>query len=554
MGTIHATMGDVDLTIGHIVRYGTEMHSASKVITCTDDGSRRATFPEVGARAAQLAHGLRELGVDQGERVGTLLFNTQEHQELYLAVPAMGAVLHTLNFRLSPDQLAYIINHADDAVIFVEAVLAPLLAGVLPRCPRVRTVVVVGDVPPGSELPDGGLLYETVLGGQPDSFDWPDLDERSAAAMCYTSGTTGDPKGVVYSHRSTFLHSLTFGGALSLVPEDRILAVVPMFHVNAWGIPYSAWMSGIDLLMPSRFMQAEPLCRFIAAERATFSAGVPTVWADVLRYGEEHAIDLSSLRSILVGGSALPVWMIDAFRDRYGIDVDQGWGMTETSPAVCVGRPPKGSDPAKATSYRSAAGRRVVGTELRIVDDEEQEVPADGTTAGEIQVRGPWVTDGYHELDAPDRIAVDKAGRRWLRTGDLGTIDSERVVRITDRLKDVIKSGGEWISSVELENVIAAHPDVVEAAVIGVPDTRWFERPLAVVVRRAGATIRADDLAKHVASSVPTWWTPERWAFTDELPKTSTLKFDKRALRSHHAAGGLMVESVAGTTLPDPVD
>jgi fatty-acyl-CoA synthase len=546
MAMIKATMGDVDLTIGHIVRYGTEMHAASEVVTSAGDGARRATFPEVGARAAQLAHGLRQLGVEQGERVGTLLFNSQEHQELYLAVPAMGAVLHTLNFRLPPEQLAFVIKHADDAVIVVEAVLAPLLVGVLPHCPRVRAVVVVGEAAPGTAVPDGALPYETLLQGQSDVFEWPDVDERSAAAMCYTSGTTGDPKGIVYSHRSTYLHSLTFWAASSLCAEDRILTVVPMFHVNAWGLPYTAWMSGSDLLMPSRFLQAEPLCRFIAAERATFSAGVPTVWADVLRHGEEHPVDLSSLRSIIVAGSALPVWMIEAFRDRYGVDVDQGWGMTETSPLVCLGTPPKGSDPAKATTYRSAIGRRSVGTELRIVDADGREVPADGIAVGEIQVRGPWIADRYHDLDDPSRIAVDEADHRWLRTGDLATIDREHMVRITDRIKDVIKSGGEWISSVELENVIAAHADVVEAAVIGVPDDRWFERPLAVVVRTPGADVAADDLAKHVAASLPTWWTPERWTFIEELPKNATLKLDKRALRARHAGGGFIVETISG--------
>jgi fatty-acyl-CoA synthase len=541
-------MGDVDLTIGHIVRYGTEMHMASEVVTCTGDSARRATFPEVGARAAQLAHGLRELGVAQGERVGTLLFNTQEHQELYLAVPAMGAVLHTLNFRLSPEQLAFVINHADDSILVVEAVLAPLVAGVLPHCPGVRSVVVVGNPPPGTELPDG-VAYETLLDGQPDAFAWPDVDERSPAAMCYTSGTTGDPKGVVYSHRSTYLHSLTFNARLAMGHDERMLTVVPMFHVNAWGIPYAAWMSGSDLLMPSRFLQPEPLCQFIAAERATLSAGVPTVWADVLRHGENHNIDLSSLRSIIVGGSAVPVWMIEAFRDRYGIDVDQAWGMTETSPMVSLALPPKGSDAADATRYRSAIGRRVVGTDLRIVDPEGNEVPADGTAVGEIQVRGPWITDGYHDRDDVDCMAIDGAGRRWLRTGDLATIDGERVVRITDRIKDVIKSGGEWISSVELENVLAAHPDVAEAAVIGIPNERWFERPLAVVVRTPGSEVGPDDLAKHVAAArLPTWWTPEQWTFTDELPKTSTLKFDKRTLRAHHEQGGFAVETISGTS------
>ncbi len=539
-----STMGDVELGVAMILEHGRTVYPGSKVVTFTGEGVRTATFAEVADRSAQLAHGLRSLGIDADQRVGTLLFNCQEHQEAYFAVPAMGAVLHTLNFRLHPDQLAYIVGHADDRVIIFEGFLAPVLLPLRPRLTTVTHYVMVGDAPPGVEVPADVIRYEDLLAGRPTTFAWPRIPERSAAAMCYTSGTTGDPKGVVYSHRSTFLHSLSFIGVGQLTEKDRALAIVPMFHVNAWGMPYACWFAGTDLLMPSRFLQADPLSRFMAAEPPTFSAGVPTVWGDLLRWADANQPDWSSIRNVVVGGSAVPASLIEGFRTRHGLQITQAWGMTETSPLGAMALPPRGTAPDDELRYRTKTGRPLAGITLRIVDDSGVPLPHDGVAMGEIQAIGPWVTASYHGDPAPEKFQVDPDGSVWLRTGDVATIDAEGYLQITDRAKDVIKSGGEWISSVDLENTLMGHPAVAEAAVVAVPDAQWDERPLACVVVKEGMSVTADELAAFLQERVAKWWVPERWSFIDEVPKTSTLKFDKKVLRAKHGAGGLDVTTL----------
>jgi fatty-acyl-CoA synthase len=524
-------MQDYPLTVRMIFDRGRQIFSTSEIVTFEDTYTRRASFEEVASRVVRLASALDRLGIGAGDRVGTLCWNTQEHVEAYFAIPLIGAVLHTLNLRLFPDQLTYVINHAADRVIIVDGSLVPTLARVLPALTTVEQIIVVGGGD-ASALGRHVLRYDDLIANGSATFEWPEMDERSAAGMCYTTGTTGDPKGVVYSHRSTVLH--TFGGllALGMNERERILPVVPMFHANAWGLPYEAWFCGADLVMPSRFLQPEPLCRLIAQERVTYTGAVPTVWNDVLRYAEQNPVDFSSLRTIVCGGSAVPKSLIERFRDRFGVSMLQGWGMTETSPVGAVSHPPKGRPPEQEMDWRAKTGRVIAGIELRIVDDESNVLPWDGETVGEIEVRGPWVTGSYYQDDAPDKFDDG-----WLRTGDVGSVDRLGFVQITDRAKDVVKSGGEWISSMEIENHLMAHPDVVEAAVIGVPDDRWDERPLAVVVVRPSMSTDADDLRGFLADKIARWWLPERWTFVPELPKTSVGKFDKKALRAEYQAG-----------------
>ena len=541
---MRSTMQDVPLTIASIYRHGARVHRRSKVLTFDGAGTSEATFSEVAERAERLAAALRRLGVGDGDTVGTFMWNNQEHLEAYLAVPCMGAVLHTLNLRLFPQQLVHIVNQAEDKVILVNSTVLPLLARVAAELKTVEHYVLVDDGAPVDEAMLAALgqvlRYEELLSAEQPGFEWPELDERSAAAMCYTSGTTGDPKGVVYSHRSTWLHAFAYNSAseLSLSERDRAVVIVPMFHVNAWGWPYVAWMCGADLVMPGRFLQGEPLVRMIESTRATVSAGVPTIWNEVLNHlGADPDHDLSSLRGLISGGSALPPSIVEGF-DRLGIRMLQGWGMTETSPICAVSEPPGDAD-AWDVEWRLRTGRVVPGVELRIVTEDGREAPWDGVTTGEIEVRGPWITGSYHLDPAPEKFHDG-----WLRTGDIGSLDDHGFLQISDRLKDVIKSGGEWISSVELENEVMGHPDVIEASVIGVPDPKWGERPLAVVVRRDGATVTASELRDWLDGRVARWWVPERWAFVETVPKTSVGKFDKKALRGMESGGELAVEAL----------
>ncbi|OAK51763.1 long-chain fatty acid--CoA ligase [Rhodococcoides kyotonense] len=538
-----STMQDTPLSIGQLVRFGTTIHADARITTWGDDGPSTVTFAQLGRRAAQLAHGLRSIGIDDDQRVATFMWNNAAHMEAYMAVPAMGAVLHTLNIRLFPEQLVYIAEHAEDRVIIADASLLPLLTPLLPQMPTVRYLVVVGADPADVQAPSHieVLNYDALLDGKPEAFDWPELDERSAAAMCYTSGTTGDPKGVVYSHRSIWLHSMQacMSDTMGLAQSDKVLAIVPMFHAMSWGLPYAALMVGASMIMPDKYLQPAPLADMIATLRPTAAAAVPTIWQALYAHLAEHPVDLSCLRDVLVGGSACPPSLMRAFHEEYGVHITQAWGMTETSPVGTSGRPDVGLSPEEEFDLRCTQGRFIAAVRARIVDDAGTELPWDGTSVGELEVRGPWITGSYYRNDASDKFDDG-----WLRTGDVGTISSRGYLTLTDRAKDIIKSGGEWISSVELENHVMEHPDVREAAVIGVPDAKWDERPLVAVVVRDGASITADELKKFLDGRVAHWQLPERWTFIDEVPKTSVGKYDKKRLRSTHAEGGLTVVEI----------
>ena len=538
---MRSTMQPEQLNISTILQFGATVHKDAVVTTWTDSGPRRVNFGEIGARAAQLANALRSLGIDGDQRVATFQWNNSEHLEAYLAVPSMGAVLHPLNIRLFPDQLEFVVNHAEDKVIIVDPTLVPLLQPLLPRFSTVEHVIVTGGAAGSIEVPEGVQVhdYEELLAAQPAEFDWPVVDENDGAAMCYTSGTTGDPKGVVYSHRSIYLHSMQvcMSDGMDISLDDNVLAIVPMFHAMSWGLPYAAFLVGASLLMPERFLQPEPLAAMIHAEKPTLAAAVPTIWQAVDAYSVEHPIDMSSFRSVVVGGSSCPPELIRKFRDKYGINITHAWGMTETSPIGTLSRPKADLPEDKQFELRQTQGRLLAGVKARIVDDAGEALPWDGESVGELQVRGPWITGSYYKGDASD--SFDDG---WLRTGDVGFIKPEAFLQLTDRAKDIIKSGGEWISSVEVENYLLEHPSVAEAAVIGVPDPKWDERPLATIVVKEGlADPDVEDLRAHLAERMAKWQVPERFAFVDEIPKTSVGKLDKKRIRSSHAEGELDV-------------
>ena len=533
-------MQDRQLTIPAMFHHGAKIHSASEIASFDGQSSRYTTYGALASRVGRLANVLHRLGIRPGDRVGTFCWNTPEHFEAYLAVTSVGAVLHTNNVRLFPDQLAYIVNHAADRIIIVDASLIPVLAKAAGQFRTVERFLVIGRST--ETLPAECLDYEEQLASADSKYRWPDIDERSAAGMCYTSGTTGNPKGVVYSHRSTVLHASATGSpaCLCLSDRDRVLLVPSMFHANAWGLPWAAWLTGAAMISPGRHLQAQPLCRLISEEHPTVSAGVPTIWSDVLRYAETHCVDFSSVRMILSAGSAVPRSLIESYRRRHRVPLVQGWGMTETSPLVTIAIPPKGCTEEDEVDYHATAGRLLPGCEMRIITDDGQVAPDDGETVGELEVRGPWITGAYYGDDSGDMFHDG-----WLRTGDVGTLDARGYLRIKDRTKDVIKSGGEWVSSLELEDAIMAHPDVMECAVVGIPDQRWDERPLACVVLRAGATAAAPEIRSFLLDRVAKWWIPERWAFIEEIPKTSVGKFDKKRLRAQHAAGEIEIVDAA---------
>ncbi|MFF3515450.1 long-chain fatty acid--CoA ligase [Streptomyces sp. NPDC002573] len=551
---VQSTMQDVPLLISRILTHGSTVHGSSQVTTWTGEGEpHRRSYAEIGARAAQLAHALREdIGVRDDDRVATLMWNNAEHVEAYFAIPSMGAVLHTLNLRLPAEQLVWIANHAADRVVIVNGSLLPLLAPLLPHLKTVEHVIVSG---PG----DRSLLaevsaqvheYEDLLAGKPTTYDWPELDERQAAAMCYTSGTTGDPKGVLYSHRSVYLHSMqcNMAQSLGLTDEDTALVVVPQFHVNAWGLPHATFMTGVHLLMPDRFLQPGPLAEMIEKERPTYAAAVPTIWQGLLAELTARPRDVASLAHVTIGGSACPPSLMTAF-DKLGMRVIHAWGMTETSPLGTVARPPAHVLGTEAEfAYRLTQGRFPAGVEARLTGPGGERLPWDGESAGELEVRGPWIAGAYYNgpdaepLRPDDKFSEDG----WLKTGDVGTIDRDGYLTLTDRAKDVIKSGGEWISSVDLENALMSHPDVTEATVVAVPDDKWGERPLAIVVLQEGSTADFTTLRTFLAEEarIAKWQLPERWTILGTVPKTSVGKFDKKLLRRQYAAGELDVTHI----------
>ena len=542
---IQSTMQGGNLSLATLVEYSRKSFPEGRVRTWTGSAFRDISFAEIGEQAAQLAHALDGLGVGRGDRVATFMWNNNEHQVVYAAVPSMGAVLHTLNLRLSPEQAVFILNHADDKVILVDASVAPMLSAYVAQAPGVRHVIVVNGPVESFTAPDWVTVhaYDEFIAGQPTTYNWPgDIDERSAAVLCYTSGTTGDPKGVVYSHRSIYLHSLTATSTtgVGLSNRDSMLAIVPMFHVMSWGLPYAVMMCGATMIMPDRFLQPEPLLAMMAEGRPTLAAAVPTIWQGVAARLHAAPQDISHLREVIVGGAAVPHTMIRAF-DEFNAPITHAWGMTETSPLGSIARPPAGiDDPEEAFAYRVTQGRFPPLVAGRIVDDEGNELPWDGETSGELEVSGPWITGAYYQPDG-NVSAPDKFHDGWLRTGDVATISPDGYMRIVDRTKDNIKTGGEWISSVELENAVMSNPVVLEATVIGVPDAKWDERPfvLAVVASEADADIEAHKA--FLADLVPRWQIPERWSFVTEIPKTSVGKFDKKAVRSRYAEGGYEV-------------
>ncbi|MER5505118.1 long-chain fatty acid--CoA ligase [Streptomyces sp. NPDC002766] len=545
-----STMQDVPLLISRILTHGSRVHGTSQVTTWTGEGEpHRRSFAEIGERTAQLAHALRdELGVAGDDRVATLMWNNAEHVEAYFAIPSMGAVLHTLNLRLPPEQLVWIVNHAADKVVIVNGSLLPLLAPLLDKLPTLEHIVVSG---PGDRSVLAGAHarvheYEELIADRPRTFDWPELDERTAASMCYTSGTTGDPKGVVYSHRSIYLHSMQVNmtQSMGLTDQDISLVVVPQFHVNAWGLPHATFMTGVNMLMPDRFLQPAPLAEMIEGEKPTHAAAVPTIWQGLLAELTAKPRDVSSLVQVTIGGSACPPSLMKAF-DELGMRVCHAWGMTETSPLGTVARPPAhavGTE--EEFAYRLTQGRFPASVEARLTGPGGERLPWDGESAGELEVRGPWIAGAYYNgPDAEPLRPADKFSEDgWLKTGDVGTISADGFLTLTDRAKDVIKSGGEWISSVELENALMSHPDVTEAAVVAVPDEKWGERPLATVVLKEGSTADFETLRAFLASDackIAKWQLPERWTIVEAVPKTSVGKFDKKVLRRRYAEGGL---------------
>lgn len=529
-------MQDKPLLISSLIEHAARYHPDVEIVSRTCEGETvRSSWRHLSKRVAQLANALKRMGVGPGDRVASLAWNTHRHVELYFAVSGIGAILNTVNPRLFPEQVDYIVNHAENRVLFFDITFAGLVADLQPSFATVEHYVALTDA---AHLPgevENAVAYEDLLAAEPDTIDWPVFDERTAASLCYTSGTTGNPKGVLYSHRSTVLHSFmvrTVDG-FSLSSADSVLLVVPLFHVNAWGIPYAAAMCGAKLVLPGPKLDGKSIYELAVSEQCTFSLGVPTVWLGFFQHIDETpGLDLSQLKlsRVVVGGSAAPRAIIARFRQELGVFVIHAWGMSETSPVATIGNLLPGhaglSDDEKI-DIQAKQGRVVYGVELKIIDENGAELPQDGSVAGDLLVRGPWVTSGYFK--GVGGQVLDKDG--WFATGDVAKIDSDGYVVLTDRSKDVIKSGGEWISSIDLENAAVAHPQIQEAAVIGLPHPRWQERPLLIVVPKAGTEPKRDEILNFLSGRVAKWWLPDDVVFVSELPHTATGKLLKTKLR-----------------------
>ncbi|MDP9117562.1 MAG: long-chain fatty acid--CoA ligase [Actinomycetota bacterium] len=531
-------MQDTPLTTNWIFDRGAQYFGTREVITQTAAGVQRSTFGEVAAQTRKVAAAIDSLGISPDGRIGTFGWNTARHLGLYFAIPGTGRVMHTINIRYFPEQLVYTVNHAEDEAVFVDRSLLPLFEQHLPGLTNVQHVIVMDDGATAPLPTDPRVIrYEDLLSGVDETdFSGRVVDERQAAAICYTTGTTGNPKGVLYSHRSTWLHSLASmtTPVFNLRDSDRILPVVPMFHANAWGLPYTAFMAGAALIMPGPDLSPKSLVALMASEKVTIAAGVPTIWMGMVPLLEER--DLSSLRTIICGGSAVPKALSEAWREKIGVPITQAWGMTELSPlgSVCQLRSEFDdlSEDAKA-DVRATGGMAPPGVELRIVDSETRApLPWDDAASGELECRGPWIASQYFRTDEPgENFSPDG----WLRTGDIASISELGYLRLVDRTKDLVKSGGEWISSVDLENAIMAHPKVAEAAVIAIAHPKWSERPMACVVVRDGETLSREEVLDFLRERMTSWQLPDDVVFIDEVPKTSVGKFSKKTLRDRFA-------------------
>ena len=547
---MHGLMMDMPLLISDLIRHADRHHGDTEIVSKTVEGAgkdgtgavHRYTYRDAHRRARRLAKALAKLGMKMHDRVATLAWNGYRHFEIYYAVAGSGGVIHTINPRLFPEQIAYIANHAEDSILCFDLTFLPLVEKLAPQLKSVKRFVLMTDrahMPARSSTVGAVpnlLCYEDLVAAEDDRFAWPKFDERTASCLCYTSGTTGNPKGALYAHRSTILHAYAAAlpDALNLSARDVVLPVVPMFHVNAWGLPYSAALTGTKLVFPGPHLDGKSLHALFEQEGVTMSAGVPTVWLGLLNYMKEQKLKFSTLKCVVIGGSAAPPAMIRTFQEDYGVNVLHAWGMTEMSPlgTVCTFKA-KHLKMSKEERYalQNKPGRVIYGVDTRIVGEEGNELPHDGKAFGELQVRGPWVIQSYFKGEGGDPLRKDEAGAGWFPTGDVVTIDPDGYIQITDRSKDVIKSGGEWISSIDLENIAIAHPAVQEAAVIGIRHPKWDERPIVVVVKKAGQAVSKEDLLKFYEGKIAKWWMPEDVVFVAELPHTATGKLSKLTLR-----------------------
>jgi fatty-acyl-CoA synthase len=530
---------DMPLLVSGLLRHAARHFPDVEIVSRRVEGDlHRYTYADCQARAARLADALTKRGVHIGDRVATLAWNGYRHMESYYAVAGLGGVVHTINPRLHPEQIAWIVNHANDAYLAFDLTFVPIVEAIAGLCPNVKGWIAMCDrdrMPATSKIPQL-LCYEEVLAAGADGYVWPELDERSACGLCYTSGTTGNPKGALYSHRSTTLHAYAAAlpDAMGACARDSILPVVPMFHVNAWGLPYVAPLVGAKLVFPGPALDGKSIYELFEAEKVTYSAGVPTVWLGLLQYVSANGLAFSTLRRTVIGGSACPPAMIRAFQEQYGVDVIHAWGMTEMSPLGTLSRlQNKHLDlPTDARQkILEKQGHVIFGVDMKIVGDDGKELPWDGKTFGDLLVRGPWVVKEYFRGEGGDPLKYDAEGRGWFPTGDVATIDADGYMQITDRSKDVIKSGGEWISSIDLENLAIAHPAVAQAAVIGIAHPKWDERPLLIVVRKPGTAVSRDELLAFYEGKIAKWWTPDDVQFVEAIPLGATGKILKTKLR-----------------------